>query len=172
MCYRGRSRLNEQFYTKVGQDTYQSENAYLTVIQLPINKNLPLRNVSREIRNRVSDICEPHPHSQSRHSHDSQIKALQPTIIRHSQNRNLRNTPVPPGNPSSPLINSRQIRVHVTRVPTPTGHLLPRRRNLTQSIGVRTHVRQDDEYVFFQLVGVVFGGGEGETGRDDAFDAV
>ena len=41
---------------------------------------------------------------------------------------------------------------------------------LTQGFGVWTHVSEDDENVFFALVGQEFSGGKGKTGCDDTFD--
>lgn len=43
--------------------------------------------------------------------------------------------------------------------------------HLTKGIGIRRHVRKHDKDVLLELVRVVFGSGEGETRRDDTFDA-
>jgi hypothetical protein len=94
------------------------------------------------------------------------------TVVRHRQNRDLSDRTVPPLNTTRTLVNRRQIRVHVTGVSTTTGNLLTRRRDLTKSVGVGGHVGEDDEDVLLELVGEVFGGGEGKTGGDDTLDAV
>ena len=73
-------------------------------------------------------------------------------IVRHRQNGQLSNRPIPPHNASSPLVNRRQIGIHITRIPTPSRDLLPRRRNLTQRIGIRTHIRQNHQHMQIPLI--------------------
>lgn len=49
-------------------------------------------------------------------------------------------------------------------------HLLAGGGDLTEGVSVGGHVREDDEDVQVALVGEVLGGGEGETGGDDALN--
>lgn len=48
--------------------------------------------------------------------------------------------------------------------PTPT------ETDLTEGVGVRRHVRQDDQHVQVALVGEVLGRGQSQTRRDDTLD--
>jgi hypothetical protein len=94
------------------------------------------------------------------------------TVVRHSQNGNLGDGTVATLYTTSSLVDGGQIRIHVSGVSTTTRHFLSGSRNLTKGIAIRGQVGQNDEDVLLELVGVVLGGGEGETGRDDTLDAV
>lgn len=94
------------------------------------------------------------------------------TIVRHGQDRDLGDRTVTALDTTSSLVDGRQIRVHVTRVTTTTGHLLTSGRHLTKGITVGGQVGQNDQDVFLELVGVVLGGGQSKTRCDDTFDAV
>mmetsp|Transcript_7601 Transcript_7601/g.14104 ORF Transcript_7601/g.14104 Transcript_7601/m.14104 type:complete len:249 (+) Transcript_7601:35-781(+) len=87
--------------TQRGQDVHRREN--LPIVQLPVNVDLSLSNVTREIRNWVSDI-----------------------IVRHGEDWELSNGAFPSFNSSRPLVDRRKICVHITRVTSPSGHLLSR----------------------------------------------
>ena len=58
----------------------------------------------------------------------------------------------------------------LTGIPSATGHLLSRCRHLSQRIGVRAHVREDDQHVEAALVREVLGCRQRDTRRDDALD--
>jgi hypothetical protein len=94
------------------------------------------------------------------------------TVVGHSQNGNLGDGTVAALYTTSSLVDGGQIRVHVTGVTTTTGHFLSGSRNLTKGIAVRGQVGKNNKDVLLELVGVVLGGGERETGSDDTFDAV
>ena len=92
------------------------------------------------------------------------------TIVRHRQNGNLGNGTISAFDSTSSLINGRQIRVHVPRIPTSAGHFLSRSGHLTQGISIRAHVRQNDQDVLLSLVGEVLCGGESEARGNDTLD--
>lgn len=94
------------------------------------------------------------------------------TVVGHGQNRNLCDGTVTALDTTSSLVDGRQIRVHVTRVSTTTGNFFTSSRHLTEGIAVRGQIGKNDQNVLLELVGVVFGGGQGETRCDDTFDAV
>mmetsp|Transcript_17593 Transcript_17593/g.38076 ORF Transcript_17593/g.38076 Transcript_17593/m.38076 type:complete len:323 (-) Transcript_17593:344-1312(-) len=116
-------------------------------VKLTVKVDLSLCDISSQIRNRVGNI-----------------------VVRHRQNGQLRNRPVSPHNTSCPLVDSGQIGIHITRVTTPSRNLLPRGRNLTQSISVRTHIRQDDQHVQIPLVGQILSSRQREPGGNDTFN--
>jgi hypothetical protein len=94
------------------------------------------------------------------------------TIVGHSQDRNLGNGPVSPFYTTCSLVDGGQIRVHVTGVTTATGHFFSGCRDLTESIAVGGQIGKNDQDMLLELVGVVFGGGKGETRGNDTLDAV
>jgi hypothetical protein len=91
------------------------------------------------------------------------------TVVGHGQNGDLGDGAVAALYTTSSLVDGGQIRVHVTGVSTATGHLFSGGGDLTKSVAVRG---ENDEDVLLELVGVVLGGGEGETRSDDTLDAV
>jgi hypothetical protein len=101
---------------------------------------------------------------------DSLLRKL--TVVRHCQDRNLCDGTVTALNTTSSLVDGRQIRVHVTRVTTTTRDFFTGSRHLTEGIAVRGQIGKNNEDVLLELVGVVFGSGQCETGCDDTFDAV
>merc|ERR1712039_194746 len=72
----------------------------LPVVQRAIHKDLPFGDISSQVWNRMSDV-----------------------IIRHCQNRELRDGPVTALNTARTLINCRQVGVHVTRIAAAARHL-------------------------------------------------
>lgn len=94
------------------------------------------------------------------------------TIVRHGQDRNLGDGTVSSFYATSSLVDGGQIRVHVTGVTTATGHFFSGCRDLTEGIAVRGQIGKNDQHVLLELVGVVFGGGKGETRGNDTLDAV
>jgi hypothetical protein len=94
------------------------------------------------------------------------------TVVGHGQNGNLCNGTVTALDTTSSLVDGGQIRVHVTGVTTTTGDFLTGSGHLTKGIAVGRQVGKNDQDVLLELVGVVLGGGKGETRCDDTFDAV
>ncbi len=70
-------------------------------MQLPLDVDLSLGDVASQIGDRVSDI-----------------------VIRHSQDRNLRDRAVSTGHTTCPLVDCRQICVHITWETSAARHLL------------------------------------------------
>lgn len=92
------------------------------------------------------------------------------TVVRHSQDGDLGDGSITAFNTTGTLVDGSQIRVHVTRETTTTGHLFTGGRDLTQSLSVRGHVGQDDEDVLLALVSQEFSGSERQTRRNDTLD--
>jgi len=93
------------------------------------------------------------------------------TIVGHGQNGNLSNGTITTLDTSGTFVNGGQISVHVTRVTTTTGDFFSGGRDFTKGVAVRGKIGENDEDVLLELVGIVLGGGEGETRSDDTFDA-
>uniref|UniRef100_A0A182QVN8 Uncharacterized protein n=1 Tax=Anopheles farauti TaxID=69004 RepID=A0A182QVN8_9DIPT len=119
----------------------------LTIVQLTVDVDLTLGNVTGQIGNRMGDI-----------------------VVRHSQNRDLRDRTVAAFDTSGTFVDGGQIGVHVTGETTTSGHLLTGSRHLTQRLGVRRHVGKDDQHVLLALVRQELGGGQGQTRRNDTLD--
>merc|ERR1712079_796025 len=75
---------------------------HLTIMQLPVDVDLSLCNVTSQIGNRVSDV-----------------------VVGHSEDGDLGDGPSSALNPTGPLVDGGQIRVHVTGETTPSGNLFP-----------------------------------------------
>ena len=101
----------------------------------------------------------------------SWAKFRQLTIVGHGQNGHLCDGTVTALNTTSTLVHGGKISVHVTGVTTATGHLFAGSGDLTKGITVGGQVSENDENVLLQLVGVVLGGGQGETRSNDTLDA-
>mmetsp|Transcript_30950 Transcript_30950/g.71336 ORF Transcript_30950/g.71336 Transcript_30950/m.71336 type:complete len:336 (-) Transcript_30950:51-1058(-) len=91
-------------------------------------------------------------------------------VVRHGQDGNLCDGPSAANHTTGALVNGRQVSVHVTRVTTATGHLLAGSGHLTQSVGVRGHVCENDKHVLVALVCEVLSHRQGKTGGDDTLD--
>mmetsp|Transcript_3470 Transcript_3470/g.7235 ORF Transcript_3470/g.7235 Transcript_3470/m.7235 type:complete len:264 (-) Transcript_3470:535-1326(-) len=128
-----------------GEDVDGREDALC--VELTVEIDLSLSNISSQIGNRMRDI-----------------------IVRHRQDGQLRDRSVPAHHTPSPLVNCGQIRVHVPGITTPSRHLLPRRGHLAQRICVGTHVRQNHEHVQVPLVRQVLRRRQRQPRRDDALD--
>mmetsp|Transcript_38125 Transcript_38125/g.96425 ORF Transcript_38125/g.96425 Transcript_38125/m.96425 type:complete len:371 (-) Transcript_38125:560-1672(-) len=119
----------------------------LAVVQLAVNVDLALRDVAREIGDGVRDV-----------------------VVGHGENGQLRDGALAALDTAGALVDGGQIRVHVAGVAAAAGHLLTGGRHLTQRVGVRGHVGQDDQHVVPAVVRQVLGGGERNAGRDDALN--
>ena len=93
----------------------------MTIVQLPVDKDLSLRNVSGKIGNGVSDIYrnrELIPYTFLKIG-----PAWELTVVWHGQDGDLCDRSVSSLDTTCTLINRGQVRVHVTRVATSTGDL-------------------------------------------------
>ena len=104
--------------------------------------------------------------------YDQALWRIMLTVVRHGQNGDLSDGAVTALDTTSSLVDSRQIRVHVTGVTTTTGDFFTSGGDLTEGIAVGGQVGKNDQDVLLELVGVVFGGGKSKTRSDDTFDAV
>ena len=127
------------------KDVNRGENAL--GMQLTVEVDLSLGNVTRKIGNRVSNI-----------------------IVGHGKDGELGDGTVAANDTSGTLVNGGKIGVHVTGVTTAARNLLTGSGNLTEGIGVGRHVGKDDQDVKVVLVGKVLGGGKGETGGNDTLN--
>lgn len=94
------------------------------------------------------------------------------TIVGHSKNGNLGDGSVTSLHTTGSFVHCSQVSIHVTRITTTTGNFFSSSRHLTQSITVRGQVRHDDQNVLLQLVRVVLGSRQCQTGSDNPFDSV
>ena len=72
---------------------YRDRRINSLTVQVPVQNDLTLCDITRKIRNRMRDI-----------------------IIRHGQNRDLCDRTLLPGDDTCTLIERSQIRIHVTRI--------------------------------------------------------
>ena len=119
----------------------------LRVVQRAVDVDLALGDVARQVGDRVRDV-----------------------VVGHREDGELRDGTGAALNAAGALVDGRQVRVHVAGVGAAAGHLLARRADLAQRVGVGRHVRQDHEHVHLALVGQVLGRREREARRDDALD--
>jgi len=84
-----------------------------SVVQLTINKDLALGNITRQVRNRVSNI-----------------------VVGHGQDGDLSNGSVTTVHSSCTLVDGRQVSVHVTGITTSAGHFFSSSGDLTESVTV------------------------------------
>merc|ERR1719491_1072387 len=113
-------------------------------VKLAVEVDLPLSDVPGKVGNGVRNV-----------------------VIGHGKDGKLGDRPVPPYHATSTFINCGEIRVHVPGITPASWHLLPRRGHLSQRVGVRRHVREDNEHVQVPLVREILSRRQGETGRDD-----
>src|SRR2546426_1932566 len=91
-------------------------------VQTSIDENLPLGNVSGKVRNRTSHV-----------------------IMWHCQYGHLCDRAFGPVKATRSFVYRGQIRVHVSRIPSPTRDLFPGRRYLPQRLSIICHIRQYDK---------------------------
>mmetsp|Transcript_17892 Transcript_17892/g.29922 ORF Transcript_17892/g.29922 Transcript_17892/m.29922 type:complete len:233 (-) Transcript_17892:533-1231(-) len=116
-------------------------------VQLSIQVNLSLRDVSSKIGNGMCDI-----------------------IVGHGKDGELSDGTISSDNTSSTLVDGGKIGIHITGVTSSAGHLLSGGRHLTQGIGIRRHISQDAQHVEITLIGQVLGRGEGKTRSNDTLN--
>ena len=100
------------------------------------------------------------------------IEIIDITIVRHGQDRNLGDGAIAAFHTPCSLVDSGQIRVHVTGITTSTGNFFTGRGDLTKGITIGRKISEDDEDVFLELISVVFCGGQRKTRSNDTLDAV
>ena len=86
--------------------------------------DLPLGDVARQVGDRVGDI-----------------------VVGHGQDRDLGDGPLPAFQPPRPLVDGREVGVHVAGIAPPAGHLFAGGGDLAECLAVVDHVRQDHEHV-------------------------
>src|SRR5207244_9045627 len=109
--------------------------------------NLPLSNVAGKVRNRMRHV-----------------------IMWHSQDRHLCNRAFGPVKATRSFVYRGQIRVHVSRIPSPTRDLFPGRRYLPQSLSIICHIRQYDKYMHTESHRKIFRSSQREPRSQDALD--
>mmetsp|Transcript_12769 Transcript_12769/g.19325 ORF Transcript_12769/g.19325 Transcript_12769/m.19325 type:complete len:357 (-) Transcript_12769:206-1276(-) len=119
----------------------------LSVVDLTIDVNLSLCDVTGQIRNWMCNI-----------------------IIWHSEDRDLCDGTVTALNTTSTLVDGGKIGVHITWITTTARHLFTGSRHLTQRIGIRRHICKEHKHMLFGLIGEILGSGKGKTGSDDTLD--
>jgi len=97
---------------------------------------------------------------------------LQHTIVRHGQDRNLCDGAITALNTTSTFVHGSQVSIHVTGVTTTTRNFFSCSGDFTKGVTVGGKVSHDGQDVLLQLVGVVFGGGQGETRSNDTLNPV
>jgi len=117
------SRLHES--GKRGQDV--DGRVDLPVVELTIDEDLALCDITSQIRDRMGDIWW----SAGDHRKTSQL-----TIVGHGENRNLGDGTVSALDSTGSLVKSSQISVEVTGVTSSTGNFFSCSGNFSQSIGV------------------------------------
>lgn len=94
------------------------------------------------------------------------------TIVGHGQNGDLSDRTVTAFNTTSTFVDGRQIGVHVTRITTTARNFFTSSRDLTQGIGIRTHISKNDQDVLLELISIVFSSGQSETRSNNTFNTV
>jgi len=92
-------------------------------------------------------------------------------VVWHGKNRDLGDGSVAAFDTTGTFVDGGQIRIHVTGETAAAGNFFASSRDLTQGITVGREIGENDQDVLFELIGVVLGSGQGETGGDNTFDA-
>ena len=116
-------------------------------VQVPRDRDLPFRNVPRQVRDRVG-----------------------PVVVRDGHDRDLGDAALPAMDAARPLVHRGQVRVRVPGVSASAGDLFAGRPDLSERLRVVRHVRHDDEDVHADLVGEILRGGEGHSRGDEPLD--
>ena len=134
------------------------------VIQLPINENLAFGDVACKIRDRVCNVWK------SLLMMARALSGIDLTIVGHRENGNLSNRAITALDTSRTLVNCGQISVHIPGIATTSRHFFSRSGNLSKGIAVSCQISEDNQYVLFELVGIVFCSSECETRSNDTLD--
>jgi len=119
----------------------------LSVVEISVNEDLSLGNVTSQIWDGMSDI-----------------------IVGHGKNGQLSDRTVLASDTTSTLVEGGKIGVHVTRETTTSGHFFSGSRDFSEGVGVRGHIGEDSHDVHLLLVSEVLSSGEGETGSNNTLD--
>ena len=92
-------------------------------------------------------------------------------LFRHCENRDLRYRSLLTVYCAGALVNRGKVGVHVTRIPSASGHFLACCRNFTQCIAIVGHVGHNDQHLHAALESQILCGRKRKPWRDDAFNA-
>jgi hypothetical protein len=119
----------------------------LFVVQVSVNENLTLSDISGQIWDWMGDI-----------------------VIRHGKARNLGNRSVRSLDSTSSLVNGGQIGIHVTWITSSTWDFFSGSRNFSQSISIRRHIGKKGKYVNFFFVSQVLGGSKSKSWSNNSLN--
>ena len=118
---------------------------YAGALKLRGKDDLPLRDVTGEIGNRVRDVAR-----------------------RHRQHRNERERTAAPANAAAALVDRREIAIEITRIRAPARRFAPRCRDFAQRFAIARHVGENDEDVLIAFERQILGDRQRDAGRKDA----
>src|SRR3989441_6567961 len=116
-------------------------------VQTSIDENLPLSNVAGKVRNRMRHVIM--WHCQYGHLCDRAFGSVKSTRS---------------------FVYRGQIRVHVSRIPSPTRDLFPGRRDLPQRLSIICHIRQYDQHMHTKSHRKIFRSSQRKPRSQDALD--
>lgn len=119
------------------------------VVELSINENLTLGNVSGQIRNWMGDI-----------------------IIRHCQNWQLCDRTIDTFDSTGSLVQGTEIGIHITWETSSSRHFFSGSGDFFKRFGVGRHISHNGEDMHFLLIGQVFGSGEGKSRGNNSKELV
>ncbi len=93
---------------------------------------------------------------------------MRAVVLRHGQDRELRDRSILPLDAAGALVDLRQVGVHVAGVAAAAGHLLAGGRHLAQRLAVVGHVGEDDQHVHAVLERQELGRGQSHARDGDA----
>lgn len=149
----------------------------MLVVELTVDKDLAFCDITSQIGNRVSDICDNVNFSATE---DKQL----PTVVGHGQDGDLGDGTISTLDSTSSLVEGSQIGVEITRVTSSTWHLLSCSRDFSQSIGITDvsgvlkcvnspgHVGHDNKHVLLELVGKVLCSSQSQTRSNNTLNPV
>src|ERR1700710_1874784 len=94
------------------------------------------------------------------------------TIVRHGQDRNLRDGSISAFYTTGSLVDGGQVSVHVSGITTTTWDFFSSSGNFSQGVAVGRKIGKNDENMLLELVCVVFGGRQSKTRSNNALDSV
>jgi hypothetical protein len=147
MVLAGHTLANSGLHETRQRGQYVDRRVDLSVVDLTIDVDLSLSNITGQIGNRVGNI-----------------------IVGHSKNRNLGDGTVAALNTTGALVNGSQIGIHITRETTTTRNFFSGSRDLTKSLSVGRHISQDNQDVLVAGVSQVLSSGQGKTRSNDTLN--